>query len=51
MTDEVFLTNIHEFLYEIGALLVRCDLHKPDIAVALVASTVAIAASDGCGAK
>ncbi len=51
MTDEIFLTNVHEFLYELGALLVRCDLHKPDIAAGLVAKAVTIAASDGCDAN
>lgn len=29
----------------------RCDLHKPDIAAALVAAAVVLAASDGCDAK
>jgi hypothetical protein len=51
MTGETLLTNLDEFTYEISSLVVRCDLNGPDIAAALVAAAVYVAASDGCDTR
>lgn len=51
MTDEISLTSLDEFNYVISSVVVRSDLHRPDMAAALVAAAVYIAASDGCDAR
>ncbi len=48
MTNETPVNSIYEFHDELIALLVRYDLHKPDVAAALVSAAVGLAALDGC---
>ena len=48
MANKTPMNSIYEFHDELIALLVRCDLHKPDVASALVAAAVGLAALDGC---
>jgi len=50
MTDKNVLTTIDEFNHALTDLLTRCELHKPQIAAALVAAAVVLAASEGCDA-
>ncbi len=48
MANKTPMNSIYEFHDELIALLVRCDLHKPDVASALVFAAVGLAALDGC---
>ncbi len=48
MANKAPMNSIDEFHDELIALLVRCDLHKPDVASALVFAAVGLAALDGC---
>jgi hypothetical protein len=48
MANKAPMNSIDEFHDELIALLVRCDLHKPDVASALVFAAVGLAAIDGC---
>jgi hypothetical protein len=48
MTDENVLTTIDEFNHALTDLFTRCELHKPQVAAALVAAAVVLAASEGC---
>ena len=49
MTDEELIRDLNDFNYELAVLLHRSELHKPDVAAALVTVAVMLAASDGCG--
>jgi hypothetical protein len=42
MANKTPMNSIYEFHDELIALLVRCDLHKPDVASALVAAAVGL---------
>jgi tellurite resistance protein len=48
MTDENLINNLNDFNYELAMLLHRSELHKPEVAAALVTMAVMLAASDGC---
>ncbi len=48
MANKTPMNSIYEFHDELIALLVRYDLHKPDVASTLVSAAVALAAADGC---
>ena len=48
MTDENLLSNIYEFNDGLEALLKSCDVDPWDIAAALVAPAVVLAARNGC---
>ena len=48
MTDENLLSNIYEFNDELEALLKSCDVDSWDVAAALVAAAVVLAARNGC---
>ena len=51
MANKTPMSNIYAFHDELAALLMRCDLHKPDIASVLVSAAVALAAADGCDSE
>jgi hypothetical protein len=51
MANKTPISSIYEFHDELATLLMRCDLHTPDIASVLVSNAVALAAADGCDSE